>query len=131
MAFIKFKELAYVRFFKNLGVNELPKFVFDYIEADENIWCAYSSMRKKCLLTDNKIIIFVQKGIFGKTKKIDYFPYANISSSAIEYKSFSTTLLFSMDSGYQLSIMISTPSPQDKTNLKEVYAKLMEKVGKQ
>ena len=130
MAYIKYKELAYCRFSRKIDVKELPKFVFDYVEQDENIWCSYSSFRKKLLLTDRKIIIFLQKGIFGKTKKIHFFPYVNISSSAIEYKDSSTSLLFSMDSGYQLTINLANTSPSDKTELRQMYFKLIEKIGK-
>ena len=106
MSYIKYKELAYCNFSKKIDIKDLPAFVFDYVEKDETIWCSYTSMRKKLVLTDKKIIIFVQTGILGKTKKIHFFPYVNISSSAIEYKNSSTSLLFSMDSGYQLTITI-------------------------
>lgn len=129
MAFIKYKELAYVRFWKRLNPKELPSFVFDYLESDEEIWIAYGSSRKRCLLTNKKLVLFAQKGIFGKTKKIDFFPYNNISSSAIEYKESTTSLLFSMDSGYQLTIMISKLTSEDKTELREIYFKMMEIVG--
>lgn len=128
MAYIKYKELAYCNFSKKISAKELPPFVFDYLEADEVIWASYSSMRKKLLLTDRKIIIFLQKGILGNTKKIHFFPYSNISSSAIEYKDSSTTLLFSMDSGYQLSVTMSNMNAQDKTEIRQIYFKLMEKV---
>ncbi len=129
MSYIKYKELAYCNFTKKISVKELPAFVFDYVEKDEVIWCSYSSFRKKLLLTDRKIIIFVQKGLFGGTKKIHFFPYANISSSAIEYKETSTSLLFSMDSGYQLTLTIRNTSSQDKAEIRETYFKLIEQIG--
>ena len=130
MAFIKYKELAYVRFWKKIDREELPSFVFDYLEPNEIIWISYSSARKKCLLTNKKMILFAQKGIFGKTKKVDFFPYVNISSSAIEYKDSTTSLLFSMDSGYQLTIMISKMNAEDKTELRKIYFQMMEIIGK-
>lgn len=130
MAYIKYKELAYCKFSKKIDIKELPKFVFDYVDQDEQIWCSYSSFRKKLLLTDRKIIIFIQKGLLGKTKKIHFFPYSNISSSAIEYKDYSTSLLFSMDSGYQLTINISNTGPSDKTEIRQMYFKLIEKIDK-
>lgn len=128
MSYIKYKELAYCNFSKRIEVKDLPGFVFDYVEQDEEIWASYTSYRKKLVLTDKKIIIFVQKGIFGKTKKIHFFPYSNISSSAIEYKDYSTSLLFSMDSGYQLTLTIANTGPNDKTEIRQIYFKLMEKV---
>lgn len=128
MSYIKYKELAYCNFSKIVNPKDLPSFVFDYVEPEEEIWAAYSSYRKKLVLTDKKIIIFVQKGLFGKSKKIHFFPYSNISSSAIEYKDYSTSLLFSMDSGYQLTLTISNTGPNDKTNIRQIYFKLMEKV---
>lgn len=130
MAYIKYKELAYCNFSKKIGVKELPPFVFDYVEPDEVIWCSYSAFRKKLLLTDRKIIIFIQKGVLGKTKKIHFFPYSNISSSAIEYKDNKTSLLFSMDSGYQLTLCISNTNPSDKTEIRQMYFKLIEKINK-
>lgn len=130
MSYIKYKELAYCNFSKKIGIKELPAFVFDYVEEGENIWCSYSSFRKKLLLTEKKIIIFIQKGILGKTKKIHFFPYANISSSAIEYKDSSTSLLFSMDSGYQLTITIRNTNAQDKSEIRQTYFRLIEQIDK-
>ena len=65
MAYIKYKELAYCKFSKKIDIKELPKFVFDYVDQDEQIWCSYSSFRKKLLLTDRKIIIFINVKITG------------------------------------------------------------------
>ena len=130
MAYIKYKELAYCSFAKKISEEQLPKFVFDYLEEKEVIWSSYSSFRKKLLLTNHKIIIFIQKGIFGKTKKIHFFPYSNISSTAIEYKNSSTSLLFSMDSGYQLTITITNTGPSEKAEIRQMYFKLIEQIEK-
>lgn len=128
MSYIKYKELAYCNFSKKIDIKDLPAFVFDYVEKDETIWCSYTSMRKKLVLTDKKIIIFVQTGILGKTKKIHFFPYVNISSSAIEYRNSSTSLLFSMDSGYQLTITIHNTDAAAKTEIRQTYFKLIDQI---
>ena len=128
MSYIKYKELAYCNFSKKIDIKDLPAFVFDYVEKDETIWCSYTSMRKKLVLTDKKIIIFVQTGILGKTKKIHFFPYVNISSSAIEYRNSSTSLLFLMDSGYQLTITIHNTDAAAKTEIRQTYFKLIDQI---
>ena len=114
MAYIKYKELAqYFNFYKKVEVNTLPKYVTDYVSEGEYIVAAYVTMRDKCVFTDRKIILFDQRGL-GGTKKIHFFPYKSISSSAILYKRKKTSLLFSFDSGYQLKLNFVNMNPHNK-----------------
>ena len=129
MSYIKFKELTqYFEFHKELNVNDLPQYIVDYIENKENVLGCYGTFRDKCLFTDKKIVLFDQKGIFGKTKKIHFFPYCSISSSAIEYKESSIALHFSMDSGYQLRLNFVRLNAEEKTKIRNLYSKLMERI---
>lgn len=129
MAYIKYKELTqYFNFYKKLDLNQIPSYIGDYLEDKEIINAVYSTYRDKCVFTDKKIILFDQKGMFGKTKKIHFFPYKSISSSAIEYKETKTAILLSMDSGYQLRLNFVKMNPADKTELRKIYFKMIEKV---
>lgn len=129
MAYIKYKELTqYFNFYKKLDLNHLPSYINDYLEDKEVINAVYSTYRDKCVFTDKKIILFDQKGLFGKTKKIHFFPYKSISSSAIEYKETQTAILLSMDSGYQLRLNFVKMTPSDKSELRKIYFKMIEKV---
>lgn len=129
MAYIKFKELAqYFNFYKELGISDLPSYVTDYVEKGEDIYACYATLRDKCLFTNRKIVLFDQRGIFGKTKKIHMFPYKSISSTAIEYRPRSIVLHLSMDSGYQLRLNFVKMSPEGKTKLRLIYSKIIEKV---
>lgn len=132
MAYIKFKELTqYFNFYKKLDTKDLPKYVTDYLSHGEKIEAAYSTYRDKCLLTDRKILLFDQRGLFGKTKKIHFFPYGSISSSAISYQENSVTIMLTMDSGYQLRLNFVKMTPEDKTELRQHYFKMIEKIGEQ
>lgn len=129
MAYLKFKELTqYFNFYKELDINDLPTYVTDYVDKGETIEAVYSTLRDKCLFTDHKIVLFDRRGIFGKTKKIHYFPYKSISSTAIEYKTSSITIHFSMDSGYQLKINFVRLTPEGKTKIRLLYSKMMERI---
>ena len=129
MAYIKYKELAqYFNFFQKLDIKNLPYYVIDYLEDGEKVYAAYATLRDKCIFSDKKILLLDQRGIFGRTKKIHIFPYQSISSSAIEYSGKKTAILLSMDSGYQLRLNFVKMSPEDKTELRKIYFKLIEKI---
>ena len=132
MSYIKFKELANsFNFFKELKKDELPKYVLDYLDKGEEVWASYATFRDKCIFTDKKILLFDQRGIFGNTKKIHFFPYQSISSSAIEYKTSKVTLHFSMNSSYQLKLSFVKLSPDGKKKLRVLYSNMLEQIDKQ
>lgn len=131
MAYIKYKELAhYFNFYKQLDTATLPKYVTDYLGKDEKINAVYSTFRDKCLFSDRKIVLFDRRGgLFGIFEnKIHMFPYKNISSSAIVYKRNSVTLLFTMNSGYQLKLNFVKMKPEDKSYIRQVYTKMIENI---
>lgn len=131
MAYIKFKELThYFNFYKELEVGELPDYVFHYLTDGEEINAVYSTLRDKCIFTDRKIVLFDRKGTFGVTKKIHFFTYNNISSSAILFKKSSVSILLTMDSGYQLKLNYVKMSPEGKKHIRKVYYKMIEKIEK-
>ena len=127
MAYIKYKELAqYFNFYKKMDINNLPAYVTDYVGVNEYVMNAYETMRDKCIFTDKKLVLFDRRGL-GGTKKIHFFPYKSISSSAILYKKNKISLLFSFDSGYQLKLNFIRMSPSDTTELRKTYFFMMEK----
>lgn len=131
MAYIKFKELThYFNFYKELEVGELPDYVFHYLTKDENIHAVYSTLRDKCIFTDRKIILFDRKGTFGITKKIHFFPYSSISSSAIVFKKSSVSILLTIESGYQLKLNYVKMTPEGKSHIRKVYYKMIESIEK-
>jgi hypothetical protein len=131
MAYIKFKELThYFNFYKELDLGELPPYVFHYLTKGEDINAVYSTLRDKCMFTDRKIILFDRKGTFGITKKIHFFPYKNISSTAILFTNTKVSILLTMDSGYQLKLNFVKMNSENKTHLRKVYYKLVESIEK-
>ena len=131
MAYIKFKELThYFNFYKELDLGQLPEYVYHYMSKGEEIYAVYSTLRDKCIFTDKKIILFDRKGTFGITKKIHFFPYKNISSSAILFKKTSVAILLTMDSGYQLRLNYVKMNPESKAHIRKVYYKMIEKIEK-
>lgn len=131
MAYIKFKELThYFNFYKELDLGQLPEYVYQYLSKGEEIYSVYSTQRDKCLFTDKKIILFDRKGTFGLTKKIHFFPYKKISSSAIVFKNTSVYMLFTMESGYQLRLNFVKMTPEGKGHIRKVYYRLIEQIDK-
>lgn len=130
MAYIKYKELTqYFNFYKELDINALPNYVTDYLEEGEVPFVAYGTMRDKFVLTNKKIVLFDVRGIFGKCKRIHFFPLLSISSTALEFKTNQVAILLSMDSGYQLRLNFIKMLAQDKTKLRSVYMHLIHRIS--
>ena len=127
MAYIKYKELTkYFNFNKELDVKELPQYVLDYVDSDETVWAAYKTSRDKSIFTNKRMILFDVVPFFGR-KRIHILPYKSISTSAIEYDINKAAILVSFDSGYQLRLNFVGMNAQDKTNIRKLYSKIMEK----
>lgn len=72
MAYIKFKELSnYFNFNKEIPIKEIPEYIKQYVLDGENILKVYSTRRDRCLFTDEKLVIFDQKGL-GELKRFKY-----------------------------------------------------------
>lgn len=130
MAYIKYKELTqYFNFYKELEIDKLPTYVTDYLENGEIPFVAYGTFRDKFVLTDRKIILFDVRGIFGKCKRIHFFPLLSISSTALEFNSNKVAILISMDSGYQLRLNFVKMLAKDKTKIRSVYMNLIHRIS--
>lgn len=127
MAYIKYKELTqYFNFYKKLDLDKLPNYVTDYVKQNEKINAGYCTKRDKCIFTDRKLVLFDVRGIFGKVKRIHFFPYKSISSTAIEYHESKVSIMMSMDSGYQIKINFVNLTPDGKSEIRKVYFKIIE-----
>ena len=125
MAYIKYKELTkYFNFNNSLDINELPKYVLDYVDNDEKILAAYKTSRDKSVFTDKRMILFDVVPFTG-VKRIHIIPYKSISTSAIEYGINKCALLISFDSGYQIRLNFVKMTPKDKTDLRILYSNIM------
>ncbi len=131
MAYIKFKELThYFNFHKKLNTKQLPEYVNQYISKDEVILSVFCTMRDKVVFTNKKLILFDLKGLLGYTKKIEIFPHNRICSSAIVFNKTSIYLLFTLLSGYQMRLNFVSLSPEDKSEIRELYYKIYENMDK-
>ncbi|HOZ54301.1 MAG TPA: PH domain-containing protein [Bacilli bacterium] len=132
MAYIKFKELThYFNFYKELDIDKLPEYICQYVSKDETIEAVYSNRLDRCLFSDKKIILFDKFGLFENKmmpKKIHFFPYKNISSTAILFNYRKVVIFITMNSGYQFKINFVHMTPKDKTKIRETYYKLVEKI---
>lgn len=130
MAYIKYKELTrYFNFDRELDIQTLPKYVTDYIKEGETIFAAYATNKDKIVVTDQKLILFDVKGIFEKARRIHFFPFRTISSSAIEFHGSKVAFLLSMDSGYQLRFNFVRMSPEKKTKIRLVYMHIVDGIS--
>ena len=129
MAYIKFKELThYFNFDRKIEVKDLPDYTHHYVSKGEEILIAYATRRDKCLFTNRKIILFDRKDVLGGKKKIHFFPYKHISSTAIVFKRDSVNILLTMDSSYQVNLSYVKMSAADKTEIRKVYYQMVEKI---
>ncbi len=127
MAYIKYKELTkYFNFNKQLDIKELPQYVLDYVDSDEIVWASYKTSRDKSVFTNKRMILFDVVPFSGK-KRIHILPYKSISTSAIEFDINRAAILISYDSGYQLRLNFVGMNANDKTEIRKLYSKIMEK----
>ena len=127
MAYIKYKELTkYFNFNKQLDVKELPQYVLDYVDSDETILASYKTSRDKSVFTNKRMILF-DVVPFSAKKRIHILPYKSISTAAIEFDINRAAILVSYDSGYQLRLNFVGMSGQDKSDIRKLYSKIMEK----
>ena len=125
MAYIKYKELTkYFNFSKEIDIKDLPNYVTDYVDKDENIYKAYKTTRDKAIFTDKRMILFDVNPIVS-SKKIHIIPYSSISSGAVLFKFKSGAILLSFDSGYQLKLNFIKMTPQGKTELRKLFTYML------
>lgn len=126
MAYIKYKELTkYFNFRKQIDINELPKYVTDYVDKDETVIAAYRTSRDKGIFTNRRMILFDIPPL-SVTKKIHIVPYASISSAAVSFKASEGAIFLSMDSGYQIRLNFVNLKAEDKTQLRLLFSRIME-----
>lgn len=127
MAYIKFKELSkYFDFKEEIATDTLPDYAKEYVSSKETILGSYKNSKDYAVFTDKKMILFDRDTLAVYYKKIHIFPYASISSSAINFKPGKVELLFSFDSGYQLHINFIDMNHDKKEKLKSIYKIMME-----
>ncbi len=125
MAYIKYKELTkYFNFEREIPVEDLPKYVVDYVDESEEVLMAYKNSMDYAVFTDNRMILF-DKNPLSTLKKIHIIPYKSISTSAIGYGFNKVEVLMSLDSGYPLQINFIKMNDSKKVNLKNVYKHMM------
>ena len=127
MAYLKYKELSRAFNFRK-KISQIPMFVNQYIESKEEVLGVYGTRENTCVFTDRKFILF-DIGVLN-SKKIHFFPYNKISSSAIEFRFDSVSMYFSFDSGYQTRINFVHFDSSDKTELRKIYCKMISIVEK-
>lgn len=125
MAYLKYKELTRsFRFFKEIEIESLPKYVLDYILDSEKILSAWTTRRDKGIWTNKKIILYDRLGF--NQKQIYTIPYKSISTMSIMFKKSSAHLILYMDCGYPTKLTFINLSPEDKTKLRVLYTSISE-----
>lgn len=129
MAYIKYKELSKEsNFRKKMASDQVPSFVNQYMEEEEEILGIYGTREDTCVFTNKKLMLF-DIGLFN-SKKLHFFPYNKVASSAIEFRLDSVIIYFSFDSGYQTKVSFVRFDASDKTELRKIYAKVVSIISK-
>ncbi|MEG1506707.1 MAG: PH domain-containing protein [Bacilli bacterium] len=130
MAYIKYKELTkYFNFNAEIPMDNLPKYVNDFVNSDETLIGAYKTSRDKGIFTDKKMILFDLPPLTDE-KKIHIIPYSSISSGAIVFNSSSAEILLSLDSGYQMRLDFVRLGAEEKTRLRIIFTEMLTKADK-
>ncbi len=130
MAYIKYKELTkYFNFSKELEIDNLPKYVTDYLDENEKIFKAYKTSRDKGIFTNDRMILFDVSPL-SSSKKIHVIPYSSISSGAVLFKLTSGSILLSFDSGYQLRLNFVNLNGNAKTELRKLFTHILKNTNK-
>lgn len=131
MAYIKYKELTkYYNFSKELKLNELPEYVYSYIETGEEILIAYSTHNDIFLLTTYKLIIFDTDDLNKEKQRIHFFPHISVSSTAIEFNKNKSSIFLTMDSGYQVQLNFIKMTKEEQEKIRKVYMTMIEVISK-
>jgi hypothetical protein len=124
MAYIKYKEITkYFYFYQELDKTSLPKYVLDYIDSDEEILNAFATSRDKGVFTNQKILLFDRKP-FSLEKQIHTIPYHSISSISVLFNGSNGAIICYLDSGYPLVLKFREMSPENKSELRQLYSKI-------
>jgi hypothetical protein len=115
MAFIKFKPLtSRFNFHAVLKQEEIKEELSRYITSGEKIFSAYHAIRSYCIFTDKRIILVTDKGIKNIRKSIFSIKYGTISSYALNVHFIDSSIEFTIESGYKISINFRKPIPLDE-----------------
>jgi len=123
MAYIKYKEVTkYFNFSKNMNINELPKYVKDYVFDNETILAGYKTSRDHGIFTNKKIILFDNYSFMGLRKQIYIIPYKSISTLSIIFMPTRAEISLFLDSGYPLRLKFINLKGIDKLRLRLLYS---------
>lgn len=122
MAYIKYKELTRRFYFhKVLNVDNLDKYVTDYVEPGEKILRAYATRRDKGIFTTKKIVLFDKRG-FGTKKCINIIPLLSVSMISSTYDGSKAELIIYLDCGYPIRLCFNNQKDKDKTELRKIHS---------
>ena len=132
MAYIKYKEITkYFNFSNALDKKKLPKYVRDYVFADEKILVAYKTRTDHGIFTTKKIVLFDNYSLFGIKKQIYAIPYTEISTCSVIFHPKSAELSLFLESGYPVRIKFIKMDDIDKLRLRILYSALLKIISKQ
>ena len=126
MAFMKFKPLTpKFNFYKALSVDEIPKYVYDYIN-DEKLVFVYCTNKDVALFTDKQIILFNKRGLGNSVKEISAIPYHSIVTTSVFFGQFISDIKITLYNTYPLTLRFL--KTVDKVTIKKTYMLIENKV---
>lgn len=96
---------------------DLPAYVKQYIK-NEQVLTSYKTKKDYGVFTDNKIVLFDNK---GDSKKNYTIPYKSISSLSVVFGKDTSQLNLYMDSGYPVNLKFTNMTGTDKLRLRILY----------
>lgn len=104
-------------FSKVIDKEDLPGYVRQYIKG-EKVLTVYKTERDHGVFTDNKIVLFDNK---GNSKNIHTIPYRSISNLSVVFNEKDAEFKLYMDSGYPARLKFINMSGDDKLRLRILY----------
>lgn len=126
MAFMKFKPLTpKFNFHKEIKVDDIPKYVHDYINEEEIIF-VYRTHKDVALFTDKQIILFNKRGSGNSIKEISAIPYHTIVTTTVFFGQFASEIKITLYNTYPLTLRFLNTI--DKVTIKKTYMLIENKV---
>lgn len=118
-------------FSRTKDINNLPKYVNDYVFDDEKAIIAYTTLRDHGVFTDKKIILFDNRMSIREKRELVIIPYQSISSLSVSYKVNSAKLMIYLNSGNFINLRFIRMIPTDKMRLRYLSTVILQIINNQ
>lgn len=119
------------KFLRTKDINQLPKYVMDYVADGEKVWIVYTTLSDHGVFTDKKFILFDNNMTIRQRREIITVPYENVTSISIVFYANSAELIMYLNNGGEVIIKVIRMTPTDKMQIRYLYSCISRIINKQ